>query len=74
MLRRNPDLRRVPIEASEIGGLSECITAQGDLRTLPSTFPPIRRANPASTGSSPHGSSAGREGAPQLTIRSRPSQ
>ena len=35
LLRRNPDVSRVPIEASEIGGLGECVTALGDLRTLP---------------------------------------
>ena len=35
LLRRNPDIRRVPIEAAEIGGLSECVTETGDLRTLP---------------------------------------
>jgi len=36
LLRRNPDMRRVPVEASEVGGLPECVTALGDLRTLPS--------------------------------------
>ena len=35
LLRRHPEVTRVPIEASEIGGLSECITEKGDLRTLP---------------------------------------
>jgi 16S rRNA (cytosine967-C5)-methyltransferase len=35
LLRRNPDIRRVPISASEIGGLVECVTEAGDLRTLP---------------------------------------
>jgi 16S rRNA (cytosine967-C5)-methyltransferase len=35
VLRRNPDVRRVVIEPGEIGGLSECLTASGDLRTLP---------------------------------------
>jgi len=29
----------VPIEASEVFGLSEIITAEGDLRTLPSHLP-----------------------------------
>ncbi len=38
-LRRNPDLRRVPIDPAEIGGLAECITPQGDLRTLPCHLP-----------------------------------
>ena len=35
VLRRNPDVRRLPIEAVEIGGLAECLTPAGDLRTLP---------------------------------------
>ena len=39
LLRRHPDLKRTPIEANEIGGLAECVTAQGDLRTLPSHLP-----------------------------------
>jgi 16S rRNA (cytosine967-C5)-methyltransferase len=39
LLRRNPDVRRAPIEASEIGGLAECVTEAGDLRTLPYHLP-----------------------------------
>jgi 16S rRNA (cytosine967-C5)-methyltransferase len=39
LLRRNPDVRRIPIEASEIGGLAECLTEAGDLRTLPCHLP-----------------------------------
>lgn len=35
LLRRNPDVRRLPIEANEIGGLTECLSPAGDLRTLP---------------------------------------
>jgi 16S rRNA (cytosine967-C5)-methyltransferase len=35
VLRRNPDARRLPVAAEEIGGLTECLTASGDLRTLP---------------------------------------
>jgi len=35
LLRRNPDVRRLPIEADEIGGLTECLSPLGDLRTLP---------------------------------------
>jgi 16S rRNA (cytosine967-C5)-methyltransferase len=35
LLRRNPDVRRVAIEPGEIGGLAECLTPSGDLRTLP---------------------------------------
>jgi 16S rRNA (cytosine967-C5)-methyltransferase len=36
VLRRDPDVRRLPIAAEEIGGLAECVTLGGDLRTLPS--------------------------------------
>jgi 16S rRNA (cytosine967-C5)-methyltransferase len=36
LLRRNPDVRRLPIEAGEIGGLAELLSPAGDLRTLPS--------------------------------------
>jgi 16S rRNA (cytosine967-C5)-methyltransferase len=36
LLRRNPDVRRLPIEANEIGGLAESLSPVGDLRTLPS--------------------------------------
>ncbi|GAA0008329.1 hypothetical protein BRDID11002_83360 [Bradyrhizobium diazoefficiens] len=39
LLAAEPALRRVPIEASEVSGLSEIITAEGDLRTLPSHLP-----------------------------------
>jgi 16S rRNA (cytosine967-C5)-methyltransferase len=35
VLRRNPDVRRLPVAAEEIGGLAECLTPSGDLRTLP---------------------------------------
>jgi 16S rRNA (cytosine967-C5)-methyltransferase len=35
LLRRNPDLKRLPISADEIGGISECVTQEGDIRTLP---------------------------------------
>ncbi len=38
-LRRNPDVSRVPIAAAEIGGLSDFINAQGELRTLPPYLP-----------------------------------
>jgi 16S rRNA (cytosine967-C5)-methyltransferase len=34
-MRRNPDVRRIPIEAAEIGGLAECVSPAGDLRALP---------------------------------------
>jgi 16S rRNA (cytosine967-C5)-methyltransferase len=39
LLRRNPDVMRSPIGASEIGGLTELINAQGELRSLPSHLP-----------------------------------
>ena len=39
LLRRNPDVKRIPILPDEVGGLSECITPAGDLRTLPSQLP-----------------------------------
>jgi 16S rRNA (cytosine967-C5)-methyltransferase len=35
VLRRNPDVRRLAVAAEEIGGLAECLTPSGDLRTLP---------------------------------------
>jgi 16S rRNA (cytosine967-C5)-methyltransferase len=35
LLRRNPDVRRIPIGREEIGGLDECLNAAGELRTLP---------------------------------------
>jgi 16S rRNA (cytosine967-C5)-methyltransferase len=47
LLRRNPDVRRLPIEAGEVGGLAECISAAGDLRTLPSH---LRGATPRLSG------------------------
>jgi 16S rRNA (cytosine967-C5)-methyltransferase len=34
-LRRNPDVRRQVVALEEIGGLAECLTPAGDLRTLP---------------------------------------
>ncbi len=34
-LKNNPGFTRKPIDPVEIGGLSECITSEGDLRTLP---------------------------------------
>jgi len=35
-LRTNPRFRRLPVEAGEVGGLSDLVSAAGDLRTLPS--------------------------------------
>jgi 16S rRNA (cytosine967-C5)-methyltransferase len=39
LLEAEPALRRLPIEPSEVGGLAELITPEGDLRTLPSHLP-----------------------------------
>jgi len=36
LLRRNPDVARVPITAEELGAPNMCISPAGDLRTLPS--------------------------------------
>jgi 16S rRNA (cytosine967-C5)-methyltransferase len=36
LLKSETTLQRVPIEAGDVAGLSEIITAEGDLRTLPS--------------------------------------
>ena len=39
LLSDESGLRRAPIEASEVAGLSEIITQEGDLRTLPCHLP-----------------------------------
>jgi len=39
LLAAEPALRRAPVEASEVAGLTEILTAEGDLRTLPSHLP-----------------------------------
>ncbi len=39
LLSAEPGLRRVPVEASEVAGLAEIITPEGDLRTLPCHLP-----------------------------------
>jgi 16S rRNA (cytosine967-C5)-methyltransferase len=39
LLAAESTLRRAPIEASEVAGLTEILTAEGDLRTLPSHLP-----------------------------------
>ncbi len=45
LLRRNPDVNRVPVTVDEVGGWSETLTPAGDLRTLPfmtaSADPPL---------------------------------
>ncbi len=38
-LSRNSGFRRLPVSADEIGGLPGAVTADGDLRTLPSMLP-----------------------------------
>lgn len=40
-LESHPDFARAPINASEIGGMAEAITRDGDLRTLPSQWPEL---------------------------------
>src|SRR6202163_4710108 len=39
LLATEPSVRRAPVDASEVAGLSEIITAEGDLRTLPCHLP-----------------------------------
>ena len=39
LLAGNSELRRAPIDASEVAGLSEIVTPDGDLRTLPCHMP-----------------------------------
>ncbi|HEY8580121.1 MAG TPA: transcription antitermination factor NusB, partial [Beijerinckiaceae bacterium] len=39
LLRRNPDLQRDPVRAEEIGGLTDCVTEIGEVRTLPTHLP-----------------------------------
>ena len=39
LVRRNPDVTRAPIAPEEVGGLSEILNAQGEMRSLPSHLP-----------------------------------
>jgi len=39
LLASDPTMRRLPIEAGEVAGLGEIVTADGDLRTLPCHLP-----------------------------------
>lgn len=39
LLRRNPDMRRAPVGADEVGGLTDLLTPEGDVRTLPVFLP-----------------------------------
>jgi 16S rRNA (cytosine967-C5)-methyltransferase len=41
LLARGAPVKRKPIDPAEIGGLAQCLTADGDLRTLPSHLPEI---------------------------------
>jgi 16S rRNA (cytosine967-C5)-methyltransferase len=34
-LARHPNVARLPVALEEVGGLAECVTPEGDLRTLP---------------------------------------
>jgi 16S rRNA (cytosine967-C5)-methyltransferase len=40
-LGRTPGWQRLPVVASELGGTSELINAQGDVRCLPSHWPEL---------------------------------
>jgi 16S rRNA (cytosine967-C5)-methyltransferase len=39
LLAGEPAVRRAPVDPSEVAGLTEIVTAQGDLRTLPCHLP-----------------------------------
>ena len=39
LLARNPDLRRLPIAADEVGGLADLLSPEGELRSLPCHLP-----------------------------------
>ncbi|MDB5571977.1 MAG: uncharacterized protein JWN93_3160, partial [Hyphomicrobiales bacterium] len=39
LLRRNPDMERAPVAADEIGGMAQCLTPEGDVRTTPADMP-----------------------------------
>jgi 16S rRNA (cytosine967-C5)-methyltransferase len=39
LLRRNPEVARLPIQPAEVGGLAELLDRNGDLRTLPTHLP-----------------------------------
>ncbi|MDB5563444.1 MAG: rRNA m5C methyltransferase, partial [Tardiphaga sp.] len=39
LLASDSGMRRAPVDASEVAGLSEIVTAEGDLRTLPCHLP-----------------------------------
>jgi 16S rRNA (cytosine967-C5)-methyltransferase len=39
LLRRNPDVLRMPILPEEVGGRAEIVNGEGEMRTLPSHLP-----------------------------------
>jgi 16S rRNA (cytosine967-C5)-methyltransferase len=39
LLARHPEVARQPVTIEEVGGLAECVTPEGDLRTLPFHLP-----------------------------------
>jgi 16S rRNA (cytosine967-C5)-methyltransferase len=39
LLAREPTLRRIMVNAEEMGGIADFVTPAGDLRTLPSHWP-----------------------------------
>ncbi len=39
LLAAEPDIQRLPVTSSEVGGLDEILTPDGDIRTLPSHLP-----------------------------------
>ena len=53
LLRRNPDVSRVPISAEEVGGQTDFVNALGELRTLQPYLPPTSRVSPVLMDFSP---------------------
>ena len=47
LLAAEPAMRRAPVDAGEVAGLAEIVTAEGDLRTLPSH---LRHGDPRLAG------------------------
>jgi 16S rRNA (cytosine967-C5)-methyltransferase len=50
LLARRPDLERMPIDASEVGGMAALVTPEGDLRTLPHLMPAVGAARAGMDG------------------------
>ena len=55
LLAAESGMRRAPIEAGEVAGLSEIVTADGDLRTLPCHLPQPTPGSAGWTGFTPRG-------------------